>query len=335
MKNFKPFVLGCLVGCGVMFVALQYHIVQSHDGFQLVPRTPQAALGLAWVDVRGWKAEQWTDRPELARALVAHGASDLIAESVTGDLADSLDPDSGTIEQLRSFLNDSDGLSSDLDAPLFPSGESDEDDGLAIPFPQEAKKIWQEESLTRRPGHSHTDIADRTRTRLNDREADFDSGFGWFEEATSPETEQNGFSEFREAPQGDLFQEEESRWGAETRSNHHRSPGANADERRRETTMLEDLLFAEDHETEQTPRSSVRDYGSLTQALDSRAAQALDRARGQFRQGQADADTGGSRSAGRYARDNTWTGPVRSFERSSQESRAIRSLRDRVDPFLD
>ena len=65
---------------------------------------PKSTLGLAYADVRQWQAEQWTDFPELARALIAHGSSDLIAASVANDVADSLDPGAGTIGQLRSLL---------------------------------------------------------------------------------------------------------------------------------------------------------------------------------------------------------------------------------------
>ncbi len=84
---------------------LQFHVVRSHDGFQFVPRTPQHSLGLAYADIRNWNASQWTDRPELARALMAHGSSGLIAESVADSLADSVSSESATMDQLRSFLN--------------------------------------------------------------------------------------------------------------------------------------------------------------------------------------------------------------------------------------
>jgi hypothetical protein len=105
MSKVKPFLFGSLLGAATMFGAMQFHVVRSHDGVQFVPRTPQHSLGLAYADIRNWNATQWTDRPELARALMAHGSSDLIAQSVADSLADSVSAESATLDQLRTFLN--------------------------------------------------------------------------------------------------------------------------------------------------------------------------------------------------------------------------------------
>lgn len=102
----KPYIIGAALGASTMFFALQYHVVHSHDGFQIIPRTPQQSIGLAYADVRSWSPSQWTDRPELARALMAHGSSDLIAESVASTLADTVSEDSQGLDELRSFLNE-------------------------------------------------------------------------------------------------------------------------------------------------------------------------------------------------------------------------------------
>lgn len=150
MSKAKPFLFGTALGASAMFVALQYHVVHSHDGFQMIPRTPQQSVGLAYADIRSWSASQWTDRPELARALMAHGASDLISESVTNTLADSVSEENSTLEELRSFLNKSEsgkgseGASDRLDQPApGSSGGSDkktpDNDLFRIPFPQDAK----------------------------------------------------------------------------------------------------------------------------------------------------------------------------------------------------
>ena len=102
----KPYIIGAALGASTMFFALQYHVVHSHDGFQIIPRTPQQSVGLAYADIRSWSPSQWTDRPELARALMAHGSSDLIADSVASTLADTVSEDSHGLDELRSFLNE-------------------------------------------------------------------------------------------------------------------------------------------------------------------------------------------------------------------------------------
>ena len=151
MSNAKPYLFGTVLGASAMYVALQYHVVHSHVGFQMVPRTPQHSVGLAYADVRNWTPSQWTDRPELARALMAHGSSDLISQSVATSLADSVAEENSTLDQLRSFLSkpaqDSAGATAagllqipgTSRQPLnVDSGASDELNPL--PFPRDAKK---------------------------------------------------------------------------------------------------------------------------------------------------------------------------------------------------
>ena len=152
MGKAKPFLFGSLLAASAMFVAMQYHVVRSHDGFQLVPRTPQASLGLAFADIREWDANKWIDRPELARALMAHGSSDLISQSVAENLADTVATESATLDQLRSFLNSKSESSDAADSDLFKlpdlqplkgndsNNKPNDQDLFTIPIPREAKK---------------------------------------------------------------------------------------------------------------------------------------------------------------------------------------------------
>ncbi|MCA9063332.1 MAG: hypothetical protein KDA96_09745 [Planctomycetaceae bacterium] len=162
MAKFKPFVFGTLLGSAVMFLALQYHVVRSHDGLQLVPRTPQHSLGLAYADVRQWTPAQWTDRPELARALVAHGSSDLISQSVADSLTDAVSSSEGlSLDQLKNVLDKT--VNGEDDQPLS-NIRALRTDGLApaegdepafIPYPQEVRNGTSEASGA---GSSSTDF---------------------------------------------------------------------------------------------------------------------------------------------------------------------------------
>jgi len=88
-----------------MFFSLQYHVVRSESGIRVLPRTPQHSLALAWADVRTWTPSQWTDRLELARAAMAAGATDLIADSVRIPLQEEVSESAATLDELRGFLN--------------------------------------------------------------------------------------------------------------------------------------------------------------------------------------------------------------------------------------
>jgi hypothetical protein len=149
MSKAKPFLIGTALGASAMFVALQYHVVHTHNGFQILPRAPQQSVGLAYADIRNWTPSQWTDRPELARALMAHGSSDLISASVSKTLADSVSEDSSTLEELRAFLNKSATQAPETFGQKPPESGSNENSGAVIPendifripFPQDAKNV--------------------------------------------------------------------------------------------------------------------------------------------------------------------------------------------------
>lgn len=151
MGKAKPFLFGSLLGAGTMFVALQYHVVRSHDGFQFVPRTPQHSVGLAYADIREWNETQWLDRPELARALMAHGSGDLITQSVAQNLTEAVSSQNATLDQLKSFFDKAPGEAADGSGgagelklpdfqPLKPAAPAGEQDVFSIPFPRDAKQ---------------------------------------------------------------------------------------------------------------------------------------------------------------------------------------------------
>ncbi len=343
MNNLKPLIVGCVAGCGVMFIALQYHVVYSHDGLQLIPRMPQATLGLAWADVRNWDAEQWSDRPALVRALIAHGASDLMSESAASKISDSVDTKSGTIGQLRSLLNES--RSSEFDAPLYEADDDDlygsEDDDLAIPLFQETRPPQWDESFTEAPDHdpSRSDMGSRPGRWLRDSNADFNSGFEEFEPLS---VENHGtrnyrpmrdhFTEFNQHPKRDPSSEAQS-----SRPSDSRSRSANrskADARVRETRSLEDLLFSEEDESGPMPVQGESGFESVTRALDFRALKALEGAGSGLHDSSSD--------------KRGMNGPVKGHVRERNRSRlpskddrgvavpdSIRALREGFDPFLN
>jgi hypothetical protein len=182
MSNAKPYLFGAVLGASAMYVALQYHVVHSHDGFQMVPRTPQHSVGLAYADVRNWSPSQWTDRPELARALMAHGSSDLISESVAHSLADIVTEENSTLDQLRTFLDKSaqDGFKGDAAGQLeIPTStrkpaatDSGADDVLkGIPFPQDARNavVADPFRVARSPETAAAAVIDPSRPAVSSR----------------------------------------------------------------------------------------------------------------------------------------------------------------------
>ncbi len=125
MGKLKPFLFGTIFGGGLAFVALQYHLVQSADGFRLVPRTPQPSIGLAYADVRDFGMQEWADRPELAQAIMAHGSTDLITTSAKQQITNTIAPHGSTLDKVRSLLQETEAS--------FGNSTPGESDYLAIP----------------------------------------------------------------------------------------------------------------------------------------------------------------------------------------------------------
>ncbi len=345
MNKFKPFLLGCVVGAGCIFVALQYHMVRGHDGIQFVPRTPQHSLGLAYADVRSWDAAQWTDRPELARALVAHGSSDLIASSVADSLADSITSGNSSLDQLRSFINESvakPGIADDLlHDPIFSPqpggfGADEASDLLQVPFPDSARQIQPLQRLTTAPATPPSaSVARASELSVEDV---FSSGVGGLRENLQPEFSQ---SDAPDESQTSLRQIRE------------------------ETGALEDLLFGGSTSNSAAADDSGQDdstglFQDVTSLLDQRATDALARAREGFRDDVASAVDDGTKEVLGYVREQVRDSGPQSlagmFLESSDEPAAdrfaadrfirqvppadelpevLKALRENADPFLN
>ena len=152
MSKIKPYLTGTVIGAVLAYVALQFHVVHSKDGFYLVPRANQAAVSQAWVDVRDWSATDWAENPGLVQALHENGSDDIIGDSITDNVLESAgdrmapflgephdtlsnENDEGS-DPIRSFLDGGFGASDreppdDADVPLPPIADRNDRNGLA------------------------------------------------------------------------------------------------------------------------------------------------------------------------------------------------------------
>lgn len=84
MRRIITLCFGVLLGCGLMYMGFQYHLVRTDDEFLLVPKK-QTALRDAYVDVRGWTHRDWKEHEELVRDLGAAGHGRVVSSSVAED----------------------------------------------------------------------------------------------------------------------------------------------------------------------------------------------------------------------------------------------------------
>lgn len=179
MEKLKPFLFGALVGAGLAICALQFHVVHSHEGFRVVARTPQPSLGLSYVDVRGWDAKTWAERPALVRALVANGSGELIADTVAENLTSPIDTGSDTLDQLRGLLDNADSELSNRNREQPQPLERDwnkesADDFLGSPFTDDAPPF----PSAARDNTRRTRVAARSLNSIDDGSADRSSSLG-------------------------------------------------------------------------------------------------------------------------------------------------------------
>jgi hypothetical protein len=87
MRKLLLFVMGMIVGAGLMTFAFKYHVMYAKDGLVLVPKK-QASLSDLYVDVRNWRPSDWQAHPELVQSVMAHGRTDVISGPATDLLHD-------------------------------------------------------------------------------------------------------------------------------------------------------------------------------------------------------------------------------------------------------
>ncbi len=80
MNKFSTFLFGIALGATLMYVGLKYHVVRATDGFHMVAKS-KAELGTAYVDVRNYTANDWSERLQLATD-IANSDNDALKEEV-------------------------------------------------------------------------------------------------------------------------------------------------------------------------------------------------------------------------------------------------------------
>lgn len=90
MKRLSSFILGVLVGAGLLYGALNYHLVHADDGLHLVSKL-ESQLSMTYVDIREFTVADWANHTELAAALMNADRGDLVEGAANDALHNMLD----------------------------------------------------------------------------------------------------------------------------------------------------------------------------------------------------------------------------------------------------
>jgi hypothetical protein len=85
MNRLSSFFTGLIVGAAGLYWAMTFHVVRADDGVHVVPKV-SAGLGDAYVDIREFGAEQWSEHRSLAAAIVHAEKDELLKESALSNL---------------------------------------------------------------------------------------------------------------------------------------------------------------------------------------------------------------------------------------------------------
>ena len=79
MFGIKNLLTGAVFGGATVYTALNYHVIRTEDGVQLVSRAVRPPFRNTYVDLRDWQPRDWKNAPDVAEALVKGGHTDLLS----------------------------------------------------------------------------------------------------------------------------------------------------------------------------------------------------------------------------------------------------------------
>jgi len=79
-----------LVGAILMYGAMKYHVVNTKDGLQAVPKMTASLKG-TYVDIRGFGIDDWAEHRDLAMALIEAGKGDLLGDAAISPVRETLE----------------------------------------------------------------------------------------------------------------------------------------------------------------------------------------------------------------------------------------------------
>lgn len=90
MGRLWTFFWGMVVGAILLYGAMNYHVVNTHDGLQVVPKTT-ASLGDTYVDIRGFGIDDWAEHRDLAMALIKADKGELLGDAAISTVRETLE----------------------------------------------------------------------------------------------------------------------------------------------------------------------------------------------------------------------------------------------------
>ncbi len=90
MKRIKYLLLGIVIGGASVAGALQYHVVQTAEGLQFVPKV-DSTLTDTYVDIRSFGVDDWNEHRPLVDALIKADRQDILKGAAVDGIRQGVD----------------------------------------------------------------------------------------------------------------------------------------------------------------------------------------------------------------------------------------------------
>jgi hypothetical protein len=84
-RRVSTFIFGMVAGALLLYLALNYHLINARDGLHLVPKVDSTLAG-TYADIRNFGPRDWAEHADIAAALLKAERTDLL-ESAARDSA--------------------------------------------------------------------------------------------------------------------------------------------------------------------------------------------------------------------------------------------------------
>jgi hypothetical protein len=89
MSRLGSTLTGVVLGGGLVYGALNYHVLRTPEGVELVPKL-SATFDETYLDVRQYGVSEWADHDLVARAIVKSGKDHILKDAATRSVQDGI-----------------------------------------------------------------------------------------------------------------------------------------------------------------------------------------------------------------------------------------------------
>lgn len=89
MSRLGSILFGVVLGAGLVYGALNYHVLRTTEGIEFVPKL-STNFSDTYLDVRQYGVSDWADHEQVARAVVKSGKDYLLKDSATRSVQEGI-----------------------------------------------------------------------------------------------------------------------------------------------------------------------------------------------------------------------------------------------------